>query len=139
MSRYKNILENVDTLEDLSKAFFYEELSGNDMLSSDQICFDDNFSEFYMENTIARTTTLATTIIEGYRELTDGLLYLPVMNQKDILLKEDKLRGHEHLDILEDSNGYFVKDNVTGFRSVSYSDIREINIEGVLVNGLREG
>lgn len=138
IDNYKNILEKAESLKDLDKSFFYEELSGNDLLSADQIEFDDAFEEVNIDNIISRTTTLASTIIQEYHEINGDLLYMPIMNQKDILVAESLLKGHDNLTVLEDSNGYFVKDEITGYRTVSYQNIKDINIEGVLINGVRE-
>lgn len=137
-SRYASLISEIfhDTPVNCGKRFFYEALSGHDMLTDDEIFYDDQFQEVNMEKIISRTGTTASTLIQEFHKLNgDENLYLPLMSLKDINEMKDLLRGHNNLIVLEDTNGYFVYNNSNCSRSISYPKVKDIVIEGVLCNG----
>lgn len=139
-SRYKCILIDAITNKNIGDAnrisYFYEQLSGCDMLTDDQIQYDDMFKEVDIAAIISRTTTEASTIIQEFNKLNHTALhYIPLMTRANTVLRNKLLKEYKDLDILEDKNGYFVYDTISEARSISYKNIKDIKIEGVINYG----
>lgn len=113
-------------LEDQS--YFYERLTGREMLSKDQLDYDTMFSPIKLESIQSKIDTYKTTLLENYTKLTNPskIIHLPLTKRKDIAIKEEMLKEYKHLTILEDVNGYYLYNNISKERSKSFKNINSI-------------
>jgi len=132
--RYISLLKEIKSNDkEYDKGFFYKYLSECDLLSDDQIEYDPLFEEFDINKIIAKVSSEAATIIQEFHSINkSGPIGIPLMKKSDIIMKNRLLENYNNLDILEDHNGYYVKNINTGIRSTSKKNMEDLIIEGVI-------
>ena len=107
-----------------------EAVLSKEILSADQLEYDSMVEEVNFNKIASAKNIAKLSLMQEISLLKNKTLpYLPVMNPNDICVKKELLDGYDYLDILEDENGYFLYDKVTGLRDKSYKSIHEISIE----------
>lgn len=121
-------IEEGSIIDNKNKDYFYTLLTGKELLSPDQLLFDENFIEVNnpYEQQLNKIESIKESIQYEYDVLSGNNVGLPIIDNKLIKIKESKLKGHGNIDILEDINGYFVYNECTKSRSSSYKDIKQI-------------
>lgn len=133
MTRYKALLNEAVGKKPIAKTgkdlydYIYKNLSPYQVLSNDQIEYDDNFEKVNLEDYINKTTTEVSTMIENFHILNGGVsTVLPLIDNDDIVKAEQLKMTYPNLTVLEDENGYFAYDIEKGLRTISYKDINDI-------------
>lgn len=121
-----------DEQQTVSLNYIYEALTGKDLLSSDQIDFDENFEKINLEALIEKTRSNTATMIEQYNENTDNYqsISFPVLESTIDINK----KWGDRLDLRKDINGYYLKNILTEqrTRSVRSTDyITEAMVESI--------
>ena len=93
--------------------YIYETLSGKNMLSDDQIDFDESFSEVLIDSN--NIDSIIATIKEQWNQINNKDFSLPVV--------EAGIKFDDNISILEDANGYYARNNLTKKRTASVADI----------------
>jgi hypothetical protein len=136
-NRYKELLQELSSSslkknkKDLYK-YIYEKLANAPMLTNDQIMYDSNFEEVNLEGVASYIKSEMTTLIENFSQLNGDNTVLPLIDPLDIQKAEMISKENSDIHILEDENGYFAYNKNTNRRTVSYSNINDIDIEGVI-------
>jgi hypothetical protein len=116
----------------------YEILSGNEMLCNDQIDYDPKFESVNFNSLDSKKSIIESTIFEEYKKLMNENFEVPVCDIEGSIyrdfLRESNILSDES-DILSDLNGFFCKNNITGFRTKSYDDIEDIPKDDILMLG----
>lgn len=99
--------------EQVQPNYIYETLSGKDMLSDDQIDFDESFSEVLIDSNNIDSTIA--TIKEQWDQINNKDFSLPVL--------EAGIKFDDNISILEDIDGYYARNNLTKKRTKSVIDI----------------
>lgn len=114
------IKEAYDNGDIVSPNYIYETLSGKDLLSIDQIDFNENFSKVDLDSINAETESIIHTIQADWDKINGALFYVPNINN------EVSLRFNDALDVLEDLNGFYLENRLTHKRTKSVPDIENI-------------
>ena len=114
------IKEAYDNGDIVSPNYIYETLSGKELLSIDQIDFDENFSKVDLDAINAETESAIHTIQANWDKINGALFYVPNINN------EVSLRFNDALDVLEDLNGFYLENRLTHKRTKSVPDIENI-------------
>ena len=111
--RIAYIAESYYNNEQVRPNYIYETLSGKDMLSDDQIDFDESFSEVVLDSNNIDSTVA--TIKEQWNQINNKDFSLPVL--------EAGIKFNDNISILEDVDGYYARNNLTKKRTASVADI----------------
>lgn len=122
------ILELYNNQKDIEfdQNYFYKLLTKKDVLSSDQILFDENFREvnnLYLESNIKRNIDKATYNIDNILNTT----VLPVLEVNQVFEKDILLEEYSNLNILQDINGYFAINIHNKKRTPYYESVDKMN------------
>ena len=111
--RIAYIAESYYNNEQVRPNYIYETLSGKDMLSDDQIDFDESFSEVVLDSNNIDSTIA--TIKEQWNQINNKDFSLPVL--------EAGIKFNDNISILEDVDGYYARNNLTKKRTASVDNI----------------
>ena len=114
---------------EVSADYFYLELSEKQILSKNQIIFDESFVETidgYKESE-ERCNIIESTMVHQFRNSSLNNIYFPITNQTHIFESQRILSKYPKLDIQQDLNGYFVLNTVSECRSESFKEIKDIS------------
>jgi hypothetical protein len=116
----------------------YELVSEHQMLCEDQIDYDAQFKNIKFNNLDSKKSIIETTMIEEYKMFMRENFEIPVCDiqgseYRSYLRKSNILS--EDCDIFTDLNGFFCKNNDTGFRTKSYDDIEDIPQDDIMLIG----
>ena len=126
------IKEAYDNGNIVSPNYIYEVLSGKDLLSDDQIDFDESFKKVDFEEFTAKTESYMVTMQRDYDKINGALFYVPTLENA---VSEVSLRFRDALDCLEDLNGYYLENRLTHMRTKSVpelDDFTEAMIKSIL-------
>ena len=126
------IKEAYDNGNIVSPNYIYEVLSGKDLLSDDQIDFDESFKKVDFEEFTAKTESYMVTMQRDYDKINGALFYVPTLENA---VSEVSLRFRDALDCLEDLNGYYLENRLTHMRTKSvpeFDDFTEAMIKSIL-------
>ena len=135
-NRYKELLQELSNSplkknkKDLYK-YIYEKLANTPMLTTDQIMYDNNFEDINLEGVASYIKSEMSTLIENFSQLNGNDTVLPLIDPVDIQKAEIISNENSDICVLEDENGYFAYNKNTNRRTVSHSNIEDIDIEGV--------
>ena len=125
----ENFLKAYKEQWDVSPDYFYTNLSGKQLLSKEQIMFDECFEETidaYKESEI-RCSIIESSMGHQYKESMDANMYFPITNKKDIFEASRLLQPYPTLDIQQDINGYFVINRESKCRTESCKSLDYID------------
>ena len=100
--------------------YIYETLSGKDLLSDDQIDFDENFTKVDLDLYKAKTESFQATLLSEWDQINDKLYSFPVLENTSIDL--NTTCNHE-LKLMQDINGYYLDNTLTHNRTKSVPTI----------------
>lgn len=96
--------------------FFYKLLTEKEVLSSDQIAFDSSFTEV---NNIYSQSNIMRDIYENTLMNINNSLYIPVIENTNLINANRISKEYSNISILQDANGYFAynihNNNRTGY------------------------
>ena len=115
MTNWYNLLKSIK--ENKCDGEFYTALTGRQLLTMDQIDFDENFEYLNLWKVM-----LEADIIHPVRDIikTDPVILLPCVNEEATSLAKDLRKMNPHWDLREGVEGYYVVDEKLGFRSSAY-------------------
>lgn len=128
-----NVLEELNKVyneqTDIEFDYCYKLLTGNNLISEEQLLYDDRFTLFYTSN-----NTDSTSYNERINEVVQTNIHyqivdyigFPILNETNIQKKNYLLESFTGLDILEDIDGFYVYNESTKNRSISFKDILDI-------------
>ena len=103
--------------------YIYETLSGKDLLSDDQIDFDENFTKVDLDLYKAKTESFQATLLSEWDQINDKLYSFPVLENTSIDLNT---KCNDELKLMQDINGYYLKNTLTHNRTKSVPTINMI-------------
>lgn len=118
----KYLESNIGNKVDFDKDFFYESLTGKNMLTPDQIIYDENFEE----------------IESSYRDIKLELINASMnyINNKDMGIpilefdvQKDIQNKYENLEVMQNWNGYYVRNINNNFVSEYVESLNELESE----------
>jgi len=118
----QSVIENTDN-------YFYNKFTGRDLLSIDQLSFDENFEEVIdgFTESIEKQNIIEESLKYKYDRLRGFIDYsIPVIGVKENNIKESIIKNFKNIDVLQDYNGYHVKNIYTESRSRNYDNITDI-------------
>lgn len=126
----KKLEEAYSNNDIVDQSFLYSVLSGKELLSEDQIEFDDNFSKVDYDLIKESKESKIATLKEQCKSLLGESLYnLPVLEHtisNNNSLKS-KLSKYKDIELREDTNGYYFKNTITNNRTRSVKDIYNLS------------
>ena len=122
-SYFNKYLEaNIGNKVDFDKDFFYESLTGKNMLTPDQIIYDENFEEIESSYRDIKLELINASM--NYINNNDmGIPILEFDVQKDIQNK------YENLEVMQNWNGYYVRNINNNFVSEYVESLNELESE----------
>jgi len=136
---YKSILEDYNNKTNIDNRFYlYEKVCGKNLLSMDQLIFDENLedcADAFIESVLDTQINEATLIHLANKE-THSLLYTELTDMLDINSKKRILFNNENTNILQDMNGYFIYNEQSDRRTKSYDSISSIPYINIMINRL---
>ena len=118
----KYLESNIGNKVDFDKDFFYESLTGKNMLTPDQIIYDENFEE----------------VESSYRDIKLELINASMnyINNKDMGIpiiefdvQKDIQNKYENLEVMQNWNGYYVSNINNNFVSEYVESLNELESE----------
>ena len=103
--------------------YIYETLSSKQLLSDDQIDFDDNFVKIEPSLYTEKIKSKLATIKEQWMELNDKSINIPYIES---VVNESNYNFGDLLILMEDVNGYYLKNKITHERTRSVESINKI-------------
>ena len=100
--------------------YIYETLSGKDLLSDDQIDFDENFTKVDLDLYKAKTESFQATLLSEWDQINDKLYSFPVLENTSIDLNT---KCNDELKLMQDINGYYLENTLTHNRTKSVPTI----------------
>ena len=100
--------------------YIYETLSGKDLLSDDQIDFDENFTKVDLDLCKAKTESFQATLLSEWDQINDKLYSFPVLENTSIDLNT---KCNDELKLMQDINGYYLENTLTHNRTKSVPTI----------------
>lgn len=128
----KNIISNIKENFNNSFSKLYKLCTGSELSSFDQIEYDVRLETTYISDKYDNSTyksRLENLIKYVLFYEYNGFIPFPLMKTDEIVIKNKLLKNFEDLDILEDVDGYFIINNKTNHRSMSFKDMNKINLE----------
>ena len=118
----KYLESNIGNKVDFDKDFFYESLTGKNMLTPDQIIYDENFEEIESSYRDIKLELINASM--NYINNNDmGIPILEFDVQKDIQNK------YENLEVMQNWNGYYVRNINNNFVSEYVESLNELESE----------
>ena len=136
--------ETLDKIKELSmssekvdKLDLFKMVTNSSISADDQVLYDDRFKQLYCsdkddnttyEDRILKAKTEFDKMFEYAKSINESIemLSFPIMSDIDSRIASKILEEYPNLIIETDFNGYFVKNKVSGSRSVSYKNIYDI-------------
>lgn len=132
----ENAYDSNESIE-FDSNYFYKLISEKEVLSQDQILFDESFIEelnVYSKKRIELEITENTFKAIKEQSVCDDInLTLPVISPYEIINKTKKLKNKHNLNIIQDIDGYYAININSKYRTESYSTITSIPEEILLV------
>ena len=128
IEKNKIIKEAYENNTDVHYDFFLE-LFGIDNI--DDIMYNESFDytlEGLDEDKIKLSIT-ESTFNHQYRESLDKNIYFPIINPKELQIKDRILNGIDNIDIMTDKDGYFLIDKKGDSRTLSFDKLLNIDID----------
>lgn len=120
------IKKDYDAGVEVNSNYIYETLSGKELLSNDQIDFDECFSKLDIELFKSIRESEIATIQEQWDEVNNSSVSLPVLENTTINIinnSNEVSNWKNRLTLYEDMNGYYLKNDFSGKRTKSIKNI----------------
>ena len=123
--RLKKILSEVGKPH--TKNFIYETLTGKDLLSDDQLFYEKDFSQLDIISMGSEIISEIQTMFSEFKQTPE----FELMNEKLIQEADKLLEGINDVIVLENQNGFFAKNIITGKRTGYFEHIKDIKVNSI--------
>ena len=123
--RLKKILSEVGKPH--TKNFIYETLTGKELLSDDQLFYEKDFSQLDIISMGSEIISEIQTMFSEFKQTPE----FELMNEKLIQEADKLLEGINDVIVLENQNGFFAKNIITGKRTGYFEHIKDIKVNSI--------
>ena len=123
--RLKKILSEVGKPH--TKNFIYETLTGKELLSDDQLFYEKDFSQLDIISMGSEIISEIQTMFSEFKQTPE----FELMNEKLIQEADKLLDGINDVIVLENQNGFFAKNIITGKRTGYFEHIKDIKVNSI--------
>ena len=110
-----------------TKNFIYEALTGKDLLSDDQLFYEKDFSQLDIISMGSEIISEIQTMFSEFKQTPE----FELMNEKLIQEADKLLEGINDVIVLENQNGFFAKNIITGKRTGYFEHIKDIKVNSI--------
>ena len=110
-----------------TKNFIYETLTGKDLLSDDQLFYEKDFSQLDIISMGSEIISEIQTMFSEFKQTPE----FELMNEKLIQEADKLLEGINDVIVLENQNGFFAKNIITGKRTGYFEHIKDIKVNSI--------
>ena len=110
-----------------TKNFIYEALTGKELLSDDQLFYEKDFSQLDIISMGSEIISEIQTMFSEFKQTPE----FELMNEKLIQEADKLLEGINDVIVLENQNGFFAKNIITGKRTGYFEHIKDIKVNSI--------